>query len=90
MKEEGRGSGNRMGSAAEKRRKAVLLGAVGICLALGGCANVKPWEREILADPIMGINGGSAKDNLMEKFYSTREGSTGGGSGVGGGCGCSK
>jgi hypothetical protein len=57
--------------------------------ALGGCANVKPYEREMLADPIMSVNGGNAKENLMEKFYSTREGSMGGGTSVGGGCGCS-
>lgn len=59
-------------------------------LGLGGCANVKPWEREIIADPIMSVNGGAAKQALLEKFYSTREGSMGGGTGVGGGCGCSK
>jgi hypothetical protein len=59
-------------------------------LALGGCANVKPYEREILADPIMDPSGEFAKQTLEQKFFSTREGSIGGGSGVGGGCGCSK
>lgn len=65
---------------------AILLAA----LALGGCANVKPYEREILADPIMDPSGEFAKQTLEQKFFSTREGSMGGGSGVGGGCGCSK
>jgi hypothetical protein len=60
------------------------------CALMGGCANVKPWEREMLSDPIMGVNGGAARENLMEKFYSTREGGMGGPTGVGGGCGCSK
>ena len=75
------------------RRLSALLALILLALSalsLAGCANVKPWERETLADPIMSVNGGKAKQALMEKFYSTREGSMGGGSGVGGGCGCSK
>jgi hypothetical protein len=62
---------------------AALLGA-------GGCSVVKPYEREVLADPIMDPNTGFAKQTLREKFLSTREGSAGGGTGLGGGCGCSK
>jgi hypothetical protein len=65
------------------------MGAAAAAL-LCGCANVKPWEREKLADPIMSVNGGTAKKALMDKFYSTREGSMGGSAGVSGGCGCSK
>ena len=58
--------------------------------ALGGCSVVKPYEREVLADPIMDPNTGFSKQTLREKFLSTREGSFGGGTGLGGGCGCSK
>ncbi|MDB5103499.1 MAG: Lipoprotein [Fibrobacteres bacterium] len=64
--------------------------ALALSLGLGGCAVVKPFEREVLADPIMDANAGFAKQTLMQKFYSTREGSNGGGTGLGGGCGCSK
>ncbi|HKP94482.1 MAG TPA: DUF4266 domain-containing protein [Fibrobacteria bacterium] len=61
-----------------------------LALALGGCAAVKPFEREKLADPIMDPAGHFSKQTLEQKFFSTREGSIGGGGGVGGGCGCSK
>lgn len=57
---------------------------------LSGCAAVKPFEREKLADPIMDPAGHFSKQTLEQKFFSTREGSIGGGTGVGGGCGCSK
>ena len=73
---------------------AATLGAWALALTLtaglSGCANVKPFEREILADPIMQANLGFGPQTVGDKFYSTREGSFGGGSGVGGGCGCSK
>ena len=67
---------------------AALAGA--LALALNGCAAVKPFEREKLADPIMNPNDSFAKQTLEQKLFSTREGSMGGGTGVGGGCGCSK
>ena len=62
------------------------------CLALAaiGCAAVKPFEREKLSDPIMDPGSHLSKQTLEQKFFSTREGSAGGGSGVGGGCGCAK
>ena len=66
----------------------LLLAVVG--LTLSGCALVKPFEREKLADPIMDPAGHFSKQTLEQKFFSTREGSIGGGTGVGGGCGCSK
>lgn len=71
---------------------AALMGlwVLGALAGLGGCAVVKPYEREILADPIMDPDVGFAKQTLLQKFLSTREGSTGGGTGLGGGCGCSK
>jgi len=61
-----------------------------LALALGGCANVKPYEREKLADPIMNLDNGLGKQTLEQKLFSTREAGTGGGAGVGGGCGCAK
>ena len=59
-------------------------------LLLGGCAVVKPYEREKLADPIMDPESPVRKQKLERKFQSTREGSAGGGTGAGGGCGCAK
>ena len=64
--------------------------AAALALSLGGCANVKPYERGKLADPIMNPNDAFSKQTLEQKLFSTREGSMGGGTGVGGGCGCSK
>ena len=55
-----------------------------------GCANVRPYEREKLADPILERQNQFAKQTLEQKFFSTREGSMGGAGGIGGGCGCSK
>jgi hypothetical protein len=65
------------------------LAAAALASALGGCANVKPYEREKLADPIMDPGSGG-KQTLEQKLFSTREGSIGGGNGVSGGCGCAK
>ena len=60
------------------------------CLMVSGCAQVKSFEREKLADPILERQNQFAKQTLEQKFFSTREGSMGGASGIGGGCGCAK
>lgn len=81
-------TGNRKGAAsAAALAAAALLGASSL---LGGCAVVKPYEREKLSDPIMDPVSPVSKQTLDQKFFSTREGSAGGGTGVGGGCGCAK
>ena len=59
-------------------------------LAVGGCAAVRAYEREMLSDPIMERQDYFAKQTLEQKFFSTREGSIGGVAGIGGGCGCTK
>jgi hypothetical protein len=58
--------------------------------AIGGCATVKSFERDKLADPIMERQDLFAKQTLEQKFFSSREGSIGGAGGIGGGCGCAK
>jgi len=73
-----------------KAKSLSALSALLACLVLGGCAAVKPYEREKLADPVMDPEGNLSKQSMQDKFYSTREGSAGGSAGVGGGCGCSK
>lgn len=80
-----------------KSDRKISLGNFSTLLALGvgmllltSCANVKPFEREKLADPIMEPGGQFSKQTLEQKFFSTREGSIGGPTGIGGGCGCSK
>lgn len=83
-----------MGINATVAAAASLVLALALTLALtltfGGCANVKPYEREKLADPIMNLDNGLGKQTLEQKLFSTREAGTGGGTGVGGGCGCAK
>jgi hypothetical protein len=65
--------------------------AMGTCAVMvGGCAAVKGYQREKLADPIMERQDHFAKQTLEEKFFTTREGSIGGAAGIGGGCGCAK
>lgn len=62
-----------------------------LVLALGasfGCARVKPWERENLADPIMQPDYNKEEKAVREHFLGTREGSNGSFGVSGGGCGC--
>jgi hypothetical protein len=70
-----------------------IVATTGLLLALllvTGCAGVRAFEREKLADPIMERQDQFAKQSLEQKFFSTREGSIGGRGGIGGGCGCAK
>ena len=53
-----------------------------------GCANVKPWQREHLADYTMQPDRDPLGTAQMEHIWFSREEATGG-RGVGcGGCGC--
>lgn len=60
----------------------------GAALALGGCANVKPWERGALSDYTMRADRDPLSDLLAEHIYFTREAASGGRGVGGGGCGC--
>jgi hypothetical protein len=65
--------------------------AVGLvfCLPLvGGCATVKPWQREALADPIMQPGRNPLAAAQLEHVYFSREAASGGTTVGGGGCGC--
>lgn len=64
------------------------LGLAVATLALGGCANVKPWERGTLSDYTMRPDRDPLHDSLMEHVYFTREAAAGGRGVGGGGCGC--
>jgi hypothetical protein len=70
-----------------------FLCALGCVALLVGCALpepwVKPYERERLADPIMGYAGaGGLSTKHREHVREVREGSRGGNGVQGGGCGC--
>lgn len=59
-----------------------------VLVAAAGCARVKPWEREYLADPIMQFDYNKEEKAVREHFLGTREGSSGSFGVSGGGCGC--
>jgi len=68
-----------------------LFGVVLIFILAGlldGCATVKPWEKESLADPIMIINENPIETGMKEHHIDYREGSTGATGAQSGGCGC--
>lgn len=68
-----------------RRRLFVVALAV---VALSGCATVKPYEMERLADPIMAYDAEAAEHARELHWIEAREGSTGGAGGAGGGCAC--
>ena len=56
--------------------------------ALGGCARVQPWERELLADPRMQPDANPVSASIDDHVYFSKEASSGGRGFGGGGCGC--
>ena len=54
----------------------------------GGCATVKPWQREALADPIMQPGRNPIAAAQLDHVYFSREAASGGNTVGGGGCGC--
>jgi len=68
------------------RRVGWMLGFV--LLAASGCAGVKHYQREFLADRIMDPKA-TAHERAGERHWlDTREGAAGGALGAGGGCAC--
>lgn len=59
-------------------------------IALVGCASVdvKPWEKGVLAKPEMALTADKLDFALDDHIYFSKEGSSGGRSFAGGGCGC--
>lgn len=68
-----------------------LLVVVLASLCYSGCAIqpwVKPYERELLADPIMNFSRDPLSDKHRQHVFQVREGARGAGITEGGGCGC--
>ena len=71
------------------RRKIIWCGVLWMFMAGSfGCASVKPYQREYLADRIMDPRSNLREARSDQKWLSTREGALGGNLGVGGGCAC--
>jgi hypothetical protein len=63
--------------------------AVLVLASLGSaCATVRPEQRAVLADPTMRFEGEPGEKAAANHVLENREGSYGGGSVRGGGCGC--
>ena len=75
-------------------RSRLRTGFLGMGLAaaalVGGCAqvSVKPWDRDLLARREMGLNTHPQITAAQEHIYFSKEGSAGGRTFDGGGCGC--
>ncbi|WP_372654514.1 DUF4266 domain-containing protein [Halobacteriovorax sp.] len=59
-----------------------------LLLILSSCANVKQIDRGRLSSKIMKLDPKPEEQVFLEEVNSYREGSAGGSSSVGGGCGC--
>jgi len=72
--------------------RVLLLSAAALLLALllCGCAttSVKPWDRDLLAQPKMRLVPHPMEHAIDEHIYFSKEGSTGGADVGGSGCGC--
>jgi hypothetical protein len=57
-------------------------------LLSAACVTVRPEQRAVMADPSMQFDADPGDGAAREHVLENREGSTGGGSVKGGGCGC--
>lgn len=64
------------------------LALIWVALAGTGCTAVKPWQRGILADPVMNRDRDPLGTTFTEHMFFSREGTSGGQGVGGGGCGC--
>lgn len=66
----------------------LVLSGAGTCL--GGCTSLgpKPWQHDLMAEPAMRINSDPLQAAVDDHIYFSKEGSSGGRSYAGGGCGC--
>ena len=79
----------RQGRQAPSGRAGLGLGGLSLALLIAlGCAPVRPEQRAILADKIMRFGADARARASLEHALENREGSMGGGSVQGGGCGC--
>jgi hypothetical protein len=63
---------------------------IAVSTLAAGCAAtaVKPWDRDLLAQPKMKLVPSPMVNAIDEHIYFSKEGSTGGQEVGGGGCGC--
>jgi len=70
---------------------ALILLLLGLTL-LQACSSIKPWvkpyERALLAEPIMLLDRDPVSSAYLGHVHDAREGARGAGAATGGGCGC--
>ena len=67
-----------------------LIAVVGLLAMVSSCSSlgVKPWERDVMARKSMQLNTEPNITAYHEHIYFSKEGSSGGRTFDGGGCGC--
>jgi hypothetical protein len=74
--------------ASGRQLERVVFAAVAAALLAGCAAHTAAYQREHLVDPIMTFQAQAKLDARRMKTFESREGSTGGIGGSGGGCAC--
>jgi len=69
-------------------RLSLIVAVAAAGLGSAGCVPVKPYQRELLAKPIMAFHDDPDEETLDLHMLEAREGSSGGYGSAGGGCGC--
>jgi hypothetical protein len=67
---------------------AALIALLVLPATTSGCARVKPWDRDLLADPRMQMEADGVDQGLDDHIYFSKEAASGGRGFGGGGCGC--
>jgi len=62
--------------------------ALALAILASGCATVRPWDRNLLAEKGMSLNSCPMLHSIDDHIYFSKEASTGGQDVGGGGCGC--
>jgi hypothetical protein len=68
-------------------RRFVLV-VVLLAIASAGCSEVKPWDRDLLAEKKMRLVPSPLDNAIDQHVYFSKEASSGGQGVGGGGCGC--
>lgn len=74
--------------ASFAKRAGSVVAVLAVILGATGCVTVRPEQRAVLADPTMQFDADAGDAAAREHVLENREGSSGGRSVKGGGCGC--
>jgi hypothetical protein len=72
----------------EMKQLAAIIAIATLAALSSGCVTVRPEQRAVLADPTMQFDNDPGDGAAREHVLENREGSSGGKSVKGGGCGC--